>query len=121
MHSSGQKLAFLYKPYALAIVSVGYVLGELGHYLIGKPRSLLVSTSPALIPGNTPKSSSSFHQSWIFRIRHLANGRFVCQGVTSKEIAEDLHYGDISCQFNSTTLSLVDLPVQCEAAKNSSR
>lgn len=31
-----QKLAFLYKPYALAIVSIGYVLGELGHYLIGK-------------------------------------------------------------------------------------
>ncbi|XP_032671900.1 D-xylose transporter [Odontomachus brunneus] len=68
-----QKLAFLYKPYALAVVSVGYVLGELGHYLIG---------------------------------------------VTSKAIAEDLHYGDISCQLNSTTLSLVDLPVQCEAAEN---
>lgn len=31
-----QKLAFLYKPYALAVVSVGYVLGELGHYLIGR-------------------------------------------------------------------------------------
>jgi len=31
-----QKFAFLYKPYALAIVSIGYVLGELGHYLIGK-------------------------------------------------------------------------------------
>ncbi|XP_014480060.1 PREDICTED: D-xylose-proton symporter [Dinoponera quadriceps] len=68
-----QKLAFLYKPYALAMVSVGYVLGELGHYLIG---------------------------------------------ITSKAVAEDLHYGDISCQFNSTTLSLVDLPVQCEVAKN---
>ncbi|XP_012232877.2 hexuronate transporter [Linepithema humile] len=69
-----KKLALFYKPYALAIVSIGYVLGELGHYLIG---------------------------------------------VTSKAIAEDLHYGDISCQFNSTTLSLVDLPIQCEAAKNS--
>lgn len=30
-----QKLAFLYKPYALAIVSIGYVLAELGHFLIG--------------------------------------------------------------------------------------
>jgi len=45
--------------------------------------------------------------------------RFPRQGVTSKAIAEDLHYGDISCQFNSTTLSLADLPVQCETAKNS--
>ncbi|XP_070163527.1 hexuronate transporter [Polyergus mexicanus] len=69
-----QKLAFLYKPYALAILSIGYVLAELGHFIIG---------------------------------------------VTSKEIAEDLHYGDISCQFNSTTLWLVDLPVQCEIADNS--
>lgn len=33
-----QKLAFFYKPYALAVVSIGYVLGELGHYLIGKFR-----------------------------------------------------------------------------------
>lgn len=31
-----QKLAFLYKPYALALVSIGYVLAELGHFLIGK-------------------------------------------------------------------------------------
>ncbi|KMQ94409.1 protein spinster 1-like protein [Lasius niger] len=72
--SAMQTLAFLYKPYALAILSIGYVLAELGHFVIG---------------------------------------------VTSKEIAKDLHYGDISCQFNSTTLWLVDLPVQCETAKNS--
>ncbi|KAF3427386.1 hypothetical protein E2986_08014, partial [Frieseomelitta varia] len=74
-HCVAQKLQFLYKPYALAVVSVGYVLGELGHYLIG---------------------------------------------VTSKATAEDLHYGDISCQLNSTTLSIVDLPIQCEKAKNES-
>lgn len=30
-----KKLAFLYPTYVLAIVSIGYVLGELGHYLIG--------------------------------------------------------------------------------------
>ncbi|XP_026674694.1 uncharacterized protein LOC108631515 isoform X1 [Ceratina calcarata] len=70
-----QKSRFLYKPYALAIVSVGYVLGELGHYLIG---------------------------------------------VTSKATAEDLHYGDISCQLNSTTLSIIQLPIQCEEANNES-
>lgn len=38
LRSLMQKVAFLYKPYALAIVSIGYVLGELGHFLIGKPR-----------------------------------------------------------------------------------
>lgn len=32
----GEKIKYFYKPYALAIVSIGYVLGELGHYLIGK-------------------------------------------------------------------------------------
>lgn len=30
-----EKLSFLYQPYVLAIVSIGYVVGELGHYLIG--------------------------------------------------------------------------------------
>lgn len=35
-NSLAQKLKFFYKPYALAIVSLGYVLGELGHYLIGE-------------------------------------------------------------------------------------
>ncbi|KAK0079063.1 hypothetical protein PV325_001784 [Microctonus aethiopoides] len=70
----GEKIKYFYKPYALAIVSIGYVLGELGHYLIG---------------------------------------------VTSKATAEDLHYGDISCQLNTTKYSLIQLPVQCEAANNS--
>ncbi|OXU24172.1 hypothetical protein TSAR_016556 [Trichomalopsis sarcophagae] len=72
--SLAQKLKFFYKPYALAIVSLGYVLGELGHYLIG---------------------------------------------VTSKATAIDLHYGDITCQLNSTTLAVIDLPVQCEKANSS--
>ncbi|XP_011497607.1 PREDICTED: uncharacterized protein LOC105361981 [Ceratosolen solmsi marchali] len=74
LSSVKQKLKFFYKPYALAVVSLGYVLGELGHYLIG---------------------------------------------VTSKATAIDLHYGDITCQLNSTTLALIDLPVQCETANNS--
>ncbi|XP_020294303.1 uncharacterized protein LOC109859955 [Pseudomyrmex gracilis] len=74
LNSMMQKVEFLYKPYALAIVSIGYVLAELGHFLIG---------------------------------------------ATSKAIAEDLHYGDIACQFNSTTLSTIDVPIKCEDAKNS--
>lgn len=43
--------------YTLAVVTIGYVLGELGHYLIG---------------------------------------------VTSKQTATDLHYGDKSCQIGSS-------------------
>ncbi|KAG5326219.1 SPNS1 protein, partial [Pseudoatta argentina] len=69
-----QKFAFLYKPYALALMSIGYIIAELGHFLIG---------------------------------------------VTSKAVAENLHYGDISCQFNSTTLTVAELPVPCESAENS--
>lgn len=30
------RLKGYYEPYVLAIVSIGYVVGELGHYLIGK-------------------------------------------------------------------------------------
>ncbi|XP_017786759.1 PREDICTED: putative metabolite transport protein HI_1104 [Nicrophorus vespilloides] len=69
-----EKLSFLYQPYVLFVVSIGYVLGELGHYLIG---------------------------------------------VTSKRIAIDLHYGDITCQLNTTEYHLNQLPVQCGSANNS--
>ncbi|XP_014216741.1 uncharacterized protein LOC106645405 [Copidosoma floridanum] len=69
-----QKAKVFYETYALAVVSLGYVIGELGHYLIG---------------------------------------------VTSKAIATDLHYGDIACQFNSSTLELTELPIQCDTANSS--
>lgn len=69
-----EKLAFLYQPYVLFIVSLGYVLGELGHYLIG---------------------------------------------VTSKQIAIDLHYGDITCQLNNTDYHIHELPVHCNVANDS--
>lgn len=68
------KLKMLYNPYVLAVVSIGYVLGELGHYLIG---------------------------------------------VTSKAIAIDLHYGDITCQLNSSDYYLSELPVQCSSMNTS--
>lgn len=74
MHPITSKLKMLYNPYVLAVVSIGYVLGELGHYLIG---------------------------------------------VTSKAIAIDLHYGDITCQLNTTEFFLADLPVQCSAMNSS--
>ncbi|GLH07632.1 Uncharacterized protein GBIM_13091 [Gryllus bimaculatus] len=69
-----EKLRWLYQPYVLGVVSVGYVLGELGHYLIG---------------------------------------------VTSKEMAIDLHFGDITCQFNSSEFTVEELPVKCPEANNS--
>jgi hypothetical protein len=65
------KLRFLYPSYVLAIVSLGYLLAELGHFLIG---------------------------------------------VTSKATAQDLHYGDISCQLNLSDVLLADLPEVCENA-----
>lgn len=69
-----EKLSFLYPTYVLLIVSIGYVCGELGHYLIG---------------------------------------------VTSKVIAEDLHFGDISCQLNMTDVYLSELPMKCSEANDS--
>ncbi|CAG4934135.1 unnamed protein product [Colias eurytheme] len=68
------KLKAYYKWYVLGLVSVGYILGELGHYLIG---------------------------------------------TTSKVTAEDLHYGDKSCQLNATHLHLSQLPVICEKVNSS--
>lgn len=65
------KLRFLYPAYVLAIVSLGYLLAELGHFMIG---------------------------------------------VTSKATAQDLHYGDISCQLNMSDVLIADLPEVCENA-----
>jgi hypothetical protein len=30
-----EKFEFLYKPYVLAILTIGYISAELGHYLVG--------------------------------------------------------------------------------------
>ncbi|XP_069671558.1 protein spinster homolog 1 [Periplaneta americana] len=66
-----EKLRFLYPTYVLTIVSLGYLLAELGHFLIG---------------------------------------------VTSKATAQDLHYGDITCQLNLSDVLIADLPEKCENA-----
>jgi hypothetical protein len=66
-----EKLRLLYPTYVLAIVSLGYLMAELGHFLIG---------------------------------------------VTSKGTAQDLHYGDISCQLNLSDVLIADLPQVCESA-----
>lgn len=71
MHLISEKLSFLYSTYVLAVVTIGYVLGELGHYLIG---------------------------------------------VTSKQTAIEIGYGDHACQQNNTDLERHMLPVQCAAA-----
>lgn len=68
-----KKLGFLYNSYVLAILTIGYILGELGHYLIG---------------------------------------------VTSKQTAIELDYGDHACQMNNTELARNDLPIQCKSISN---
>lgn len=62
------KLGFLYNSYVLGILTVGYILGELGHYLIG---------------------------------------------VTSKQTAIELDYGDHACQQNNTDFDRWQVPQQC--------
>uniref|UniRef100_A0A1I8PAW5 Major facilitator superfamily (MFS) profile domain-containing protein n=1 Tax=Stomoxys calcitrans TaxID=35570 RepID=A0A1I8PAW5_STOCA len=66
------KLSGYYSAYVLGVLTIGYILGELGHYLIG---------------------------------------------VTSKQTAIELEYGDISCQQNSTMFSRAEVPEQCSAIK----
>lgn len=68
-----KKLGFLYDSYVLAVLTIGYILGELGHYLIG---------------------------------------------VTSKQTAIELHYGDHACQLNSSVFTRHELPTQCSAVTN---
>lgn len=68
-----KKLAFLYDSYVLAILTIGYILGELGHYLIG---------------------------------------------VTSKQTAIELDYGDHACQQNNSDFTRHQLPTQCGAVSN---
>jgi len=68
-----KKLGFLYNSYVLAILTIGYILGELGHYLIG---------------------------------------------VTSKQTAIELDYGDHACQLDNTEFTRNELPVQCKAISN---
>lgn len=68
-----KKLGFLYDSYVLGILTIGYILGELGHYLIG---------------------------------------------VTSKQTAIELDYGDHACQLNSTIFTRHELPTQCGSVLN---
>lgn len=68
-----EKFRFLYNTYVLAVLTIGYVLGELGHYLIG---------------------------------------------VTSKQTAIELDYGDHACQQNTTDISRKLLDKQCSSVMN---
>jgi len=70
MHPATEQFSSMYNSYVLGVLTVGYVLGELGHYLIG---------------------------------------------VTSKQAAIDLDYGDKACQQNYTYFDRNELPQQCSA------
>lgn len=63
-----EKLNLFYNSYVLTILTVGYIAGELGHYLIG---------------------------------------------ITSKQTAIDIHYGDHACQQNTSMFHSSHLPVKC--------
>lgn len=71
-----KKVSGFYNAYALGVLTVGYILGELGHYLIG---------------------------------------------VTSKQTAIELDYGDKACQLNNTMFTRHELPKQCAVVKEEER
>lgn len=65
-----KKLAFLYPTYVLAIVSIGYVLGELGHYLIGVTSKAIATD---LHYGKTYLHVNIFTYTEIFQETSLVN------------------------------------------------
>lgn len=71
-----KEVSNFYNTYVLGVLTVGYILGELGHYLIG---------------------------------------------VTSKQTAIELDYGDHACQLNNSMFTRTELPVQCNVVKNESK
>lgn len=71
-----KKLGFLYNSYVLGVLTIGYVLGELGHYLIG---------------------------------------------VTSKQTAIELDYGDHACQQNHTGFNRLEIPMHCSAVSDADK
>ncbi|KOB73205.1 Cis, cis-muconate transporter protein [Operophtera brumata] len=87
-----------YKWYVLGLVSVGYILGELGHYLIGElhhHQTIAVHLRTQI----TPKTHA-------IQGPHKRTDLLCCK--------KQDHYGDKSCMLNATHLTLSQLPVICE-------
>ncbi|XP_045503093.1 putative metabolite transport protein HI_1104 [Colias croceus] len=74
------KLKAYYKWYVLGLVSVGYILGELGHYLIGTTSKV---TAEVLHYGDKSCQLNATHL-------HLSQLPVICEKVNSSEICETL-------------------------------
>ncbi|KAK5638981.1 hypothetical protein RI129_013276 [Pyrocoelia pectoralis] len=71
------KLRSLYNPYVLAVVSIGYILGELGHYLIGvTSKAIAIDLHYGDIACQF--NSTKYHLSDLPDLCHTANDSETC-------------------------------------------
>ncbi|KAB0790978.1 hypothetical protein PPYR_02778 [Photinus pyralis] len=72
-----ERLSFLYQPYVLAVVSIGYVMGELGHYLIGVTSKAIAMD---LHYGDIAcqLNNTNYHLSELPDLCHTANNSETC-------------------------------------------
>ncbi|KPJ01133.1 PREDICTED: uncharacterized protein LOC106117752 [Papilio xuthus] len=91
------KLQGYYKWYVLGLVSVGYILGELGHYLIGTTSKV---TAEYLHYGDKACMLNATHL-------HVAQLPQVCEKVNSSDICESLTLnGTRYCEWGYSGLGL---------------
>ncbi|XP_049878919.1 putative metabolite transport protein HI_1104 [Pectinophora gossypiella] len=91
------KLRAYYKWYVLGLVSVGYILGELGHYLIGTTSKV---TAEDLHYGDKACQLNATHLS-------LAQLPVICEKVNSSEICETLELnGTRYCEWGYNGLGI---------------
>lgn len=93
MISVGGKYEGFKKAYILGILTICYILGELGHYLIGVTSR--ATAREVWMQNQVLKLFSSHREHYLF--------------ITIK-----IDYGDHACQLNDTTLAKKDMPQQCE-------
>ncbi|CAH4028002.1 probable 4-methylmuconolactone transporter [Pieris brassicae] len=91
------KLRGFYKWYVLGLVSVGYILGELGHYLIGTTSKV---TADDLHYGDRSCMLNATHL-------HLSQLPVICEKVNSSEICESLSLnGTYYCEWGYNGLGI---------------
>lgn len=97
MQTLADKLRFLYKPYVLAVLTIGYIAGELGHYLIG-----VTSKATAI---ELDYGDHACQQNHTEVERHLLSKQ-CADVILEHECHQQLHNGTLYCEWNYNGLGL---------------
>lgn len=92
-----EKLRFLYKPYVLAVLTIGYIAGELGHYLIG-----VTSKATAI---ELDYGDHACQQNHTEVHRHLLPQQ-CADIILEHECHQQHHNGTLYCEWNYNGLGL---------------